>query len=911
MKFDVLCLSETWLRQTEIVNIDEFKCIGQFARTLAIHGGVSIFVRSGLVAELIDLEGYCLEFHCEVAGVMLPLINTIVFCVYRSPVGDINVFINMINDLLNKFKTRLQYKIIICGDLNIDFCSHTNKWTKMIKDFLKSWNLLYTIEKPTRVSHSTATCLDNIIVNFSVDFHADVLMNALSDHYGQYIRFKVNTNCFERDNNTTVFKRSLNEANINRFVDGLRRENWSDVHLNLSSDLDLAFRDFHNIFCFHFETCFPKLKKVRNAKKNRINWITEEIRQISGIKRSIYELVRKFPSNNTLRNQYLCYSSFVRKRVNETKKLAYTKYIQKDGRSPKSMWSVINGLNSNNPSPKMPSKIKSGNTTLVDKFEIATEFNSFFASTSTNLNLPAPKASYKLNVCQVNSIFLRPTDENEVSTIIGSLSNSSSVGWDDIPSGILKVASEWISHPIAQLINQSLEQGIFPNLLKQAIVKPIYKSKDSSLMNNFRPISLLPSLSKVFEKIIHKRLLEFLTKHKLINDNQFGFLPGKNTELAIFTMIRHIVENLTAKYMNMTVFLDLSKAFDCVNHGLLLSKLERCGVRGTSLSLIESYLTDRTQRVSLSGTLSDQLPITSGVPQGSVLGPLLFILFINDLPYNLETDSILFADDTSLMVKAVTTHSLVTECQRHVRDCLTWFRDNSLQVNIAKTQVINFTRAKSEQILDLNVCNTELQTVYSTKFLGVFVDCELNWKTHVAYVTTKCSKYLYLIRQLSTITDPGVTLTAYYGLIYPQLKYGVLLWGNSTNSIDVFIVQKAVIRAIFGLSRTESCFDYFKTKGLLTLPCIYIFEAALFVKKNPTLFETVRNCHTLNTRQISNLHQPFSSKTFILKNCYHMSIRIYNNIPNELKLLPIPRFKFMFKQFLVSKAFYDIESFFK
>ena len=286
------------------------------------------------------------------------------------------------------------------------------------------------------------------------------------------------------------------------------------------------------------------------------------------------------------------------------------------------------------------------------------------------------------------SLFLNPTDENEISNIIKLLKPKTSCGHDGISPKVLKKLYTGIISPVVHIINLSLSTGTIPMAMKLAKVVPIFKNSGSNeIMKNYRPVSLLPVLSKVLERIIYNRLFEDLVKHKILHTSQYGFQPNLSTELAILELQERLINTLNNKECCVGVFMDLSKAFDTLDHDILLNKLEHYGIRGIAHDLFRDYLTGRSQYVSIDGVNSIQLPITCGVPQGSILGPLLFLIYINDLAtVSKNAITVLFADDTNTIYKSHSYQNLkhiVTEDLQNLSD---WFKANKLALNETKAK---------------------------------------------------------------------------------------------------------------------------------------------------------------------------------------------------------------------------------
>ncbi|CAK1595268.1 unnamed protein product [Parnassius mnemosyne] len=417
-----------------------------------------------------------------------------------------------------------------------------------------------------------------------------------------------------------------------------------------------------------------------------------------------------------------------------------------------------------------------------------------------------------------------------------------------------------------------------------------------------------------------KRLQEFTTSHRILKDEQFGFKQNSTTSLACFNLIKIVTQAINDGLPVAAVFLDMSKAFDFVDHKLLLFKLEKYGIRGKANDWLRTYLCDRQQCVEISKIhkgkkvlyRSDYQSINFGVPQGSILGPFLFLIYINDLPNITRHNTILFADDTTVIVKCENADTYELEVNMAIKNIIDWLYCNNLQINIDKTKMIQFQTSK-RQPLNINVKykDTIIEQVVSTKFLGIMLDQNCNWKTHVDYICDKLDRFVYAIKRLRVTVSTEAALCAYHGYVSSVLSYGILLWGNSVDIKKVFRVQKKCVRAIYGAWCTDSCKPLFKKYNILTLPCLYIKEVCLFVKQHPEHFEKHIDVSKRNVapRNKHKLYLPQCRLELHKRNSYVNAIKVYNKLPNSFKELPLTMFKKKLTQWLKEKCFYDFKEF--
>lgn len=495
------------------------------------------------------------------------------------------------------------------------------------------------------------------------------------------------------------------------------------------------------------------------------------------------------------------------------------------------------------------------------------------------------------------SIFFGPLSDNEVIKHINSLKNGTSTGEDGIPVSLLKTNHVYLMKPLKHLINSIFNTGIYPKIFKNSIIIPIHKSGDKKLKTNYRPIALTSTLSKFIEKCIKDRLWSFFKKEKLISQQQFGFQEGQSSEDAISEVTNFIVGNFNEGFKTLAVFLDLSKAFDTVDHGILLTKLEKIGIRGLTLKLIESYLSERTQVVKLDEHKSSSKPVECGVPQGTVLGPLLFLVYVNSLTkVSKESRVICFADDTVVLVRDCTWNRTFDKAGREMSKIKHWLDSNLLTLNVEKTQFITFSMT-SRGLPDMenmtlhetdcqgNIspcsCAHIIRRNDSIKYLGIYFDQCMAWYNHIQFTNRKLRNILYKFYELRQVVPTGILKIIYKSLVESVLSYGITAWGAScsNNLYPLMITQKYIIKVMLFKKKLYATHKLFNEAKLLNIRQLYIRNIIRFSYKNP-----MYNCyvsHPANTRSKSknNLNLP---NTLYSSTQRHMSY----TIPKILNLIP-------------------------
>jgi hypothetical protein len=433
--------------------------------------------------------------------------------------------------------------------------------------------------------------------------------------------------------------------------------------------------------------------------------------------------------------------------------------------------------------------------------------------------------------------------------------------------------------------------------MKLAKVIPIYKSKDKEILNNYRPISLLPTTSKILEKIVHKRLYNVLLSQSVFFSSQYGFRPRHSTIHAVNEFIDDTITSLENKQYTLSVFLDLSKAFDTIDHKILLRKLEWYGIRGVALEWFRSYLDTRKQYVQYKNSKSSTETIPCGVPQGSVLGPLLFIVYTNDLPNCLNySKTILFADDTTLYLSSPDIKYLYRNVNIDLEFLAEWFRANKLSLNVSKTHLVVFKQShmKIPNNLNINIDNQTIERKNVVKFLGIYIDSKLEWHEHIKYINNKLNSSLYAMRKVSHLLRTSHLLTLYYSLIYPYLDYGISLWGSTHISYvnTLFIKQKKAVRIITGAKYNEHSNPLFKQLKLLKLHNLHELKVSkyMYCLSKRTLPSPIiqivtynSDIHLHDTRNRDNPHINARRTNIAAKSLRHKGPQVWYKLPNLIK----------------------------
>jgi len=487
---------------------------------------------------------------------------------------------------------------------------------------------------------------------------------------------------------------------------------------------------------------------------------------------------------------------------------------------------------------------------------------------------------------------------DSINKIVSKFSNSKSMDHYWISNNIVKKTINFIIEPLTFVLNACMKEGYFAPSLKISKVIPIYKKGDKSLVQNYRPISIVPIFSKIFEAVIYNQLNNYFETNNLLSDSQFGFRHGKSTTSAVLTIVNHSLEAFEKRESVSLVLCDLSKAFDTVPFDILINKLLFYGVSHNSLKLISTYLHNRVQYVSIKNNCSGIESVGTGVPQGSVLGSFFFYVYINDLPKNLNVHSVIYADDTTLLSNHCNLACLRQIGQEAEMKAYDWFSANRLSCNSDKSQYITIS-LKPEVKFE------------SVKLLGFNIDTKLNWSLHIQAICQKISRVSYLLWKLKEFVSPEYLRLAYFGLFQSHILYGLILWGHSSHTQEILLLQKKAVRSIAGVGSTAHCKPLFLDLKIPTIINLYIFQILLYTKSNLHNFRIRQDQHNHYTRNRGKI-DIIQHRLAITGNSYKLNcINFFNKLPEEAKVVSFNVFKNKLYHWLISNPFYTINEFLK
>ena len=578
----------------------------------------------------------------------------------------------------------------------------------------------------------------------------------------------------------------------------------------------------------------------------------------------------------------------------------------------KSIWKHLRNVNngSKTTSSNLPEELTIDNERITDPENVATKLNSYFASVSDILNennstgssFDSVKISQFVNskVPQHIQFMLPFITTEQVKLYINNLELSKTTGLDGLGPRIIKLAVDSLSPSIAMLVNKSIATGEFPSQLKIAKVLPIFKGGDKSDPSNYRPISILPTVSKIFEKHINKHLMAYLNKYRLIHEHQSGFRQRHSCQTALVKLIDEWIKCIDKGEMIGARFIDFRKAFDLVDHNILLRKLSLYKFNQSAVRWFKSYLSYRQQTIESEKGLTDFTYVRSGVPQGSIIGPTLFLIFINDLPlYFKHCSSNYYADDATVHTHSNSIDIIEDNLQCEFGNTQTWSNENNMQVHLKKTTCMlvgTKTRVNESRPLNIQADGVSIQTVSKQKLLGIYIDENLTWSSHIDHLCSLISSKISLLGQLATYIPTHAQKLFYQGYILPFIDYGSVAWGatSSANIERLAKLQKRAARIILHAEfNTPSAF-MFKELGWLSVADRLKFNKAVLIYRalnNQTpeyiskLLKPMSEVHTLNLRSSENgsLFAP-KARTSLYNGSFSCSApRLWNTLPQTVK----------------------------
>ena len=835
LSFDIIAISETW---AETDTIDGFTLNGYEAfhivRGQRKGGGVALYVHRRFNCAIRAVQCKVVEQVFECVTVELDLKkhkNITVSCVYRTPGSDVDLFCESLEQIFSDVMPRKS--MFICGDFNIDLMKYeTHNGTKRFLDCMYGLGLYPLIDRPSRITNHSCTLIDNIFTNqINYSIRSGLLMNDITDHLPIFAL--CNYEIENKKSDPVKYVRNLKNENVSLLIESLSQEMWNNVLQ--SDDVNVAYINFIETFSKLYNLHCP-VKKAHAKGIYKKPWITNGLKNACRKKNGLYRSFLR-ERTHTSEYRYKTYKNKLTSILRLAEKAYYSKMLLEKRGNIKETWAILNTvLGKQRKSVNYPTHLMQRDIHITSKENMANEFNTFFTNVGPNLANDITEPDENISIYDYlgesieQSLFMRPVDEEEVITTVTGCTKKRSADFEDISMDTVAKVVSVICKPLAHICNISFKTGVFPSRMKIAKVIPMFKSGTKTDVTNYRPISLLPQFSKILEKLFLTRINSFLCVNNILSSSQYGFRTNLSTSLAVMELIEEITNATDNKKHAIGVFIDLKKAFDTVDHRILIKKLEHYGVRGAASDWLKSYLSNRKQFVNIDGCSSELLDVICGVPQGSILGPTLFILYINDI-CNVSNlvKFILFADDTNVFCAGDNQLELECMLNRELAKLCKWFAVNKLSLNLSKTSYMLFRNRPPDVDFNVFIEHERINRVRVTKFLGIYIDDKLNWKYHINTVRSKLSKVAAIIYRASCLINQDGIYMLYCSLFLPYINYCSEIWGNTyaTNVECITVLQKRLVRLICGARRLDHTNPLFKQLGILKFVDLVKFKTSI------------------------------------------------------------------------------------
>ncbi len=868
LKFDVILLSEIGRHNDHLSNLLDGYTFVQVP-SMSPKGGVGIYFKGSFSNYTVSYNRIgqnktCNCQNCQIEDIWLDIEiynkPCVIWLCYRHPNGNVTHFVEALETVLDSFTSNcLAYFV---GDINIDLLKHDtcptydNYLTAML-----SHRFLPTITLPTRLTDNTLTLIDHIFVRLpdhliSTTIQSGNLYCDISDHLPNFCLISNDTVI---TGNTRPLIRLYTERNFINFNYNIGNSSFNDI---LTCD---SVNDAYSLFENELKTCqensFPMVKQSRSKYKSK-PWVTSAIRNSICHKNRLYRIFLAKPSLVNKLN-LSNYRYILTETIKTAQATYYLNILNSRNTSTKKAWSVINNLinTKTKRSSTVINSINYSGQTVTDGPQISNAFNHYFSTIGQKLASALPRSdnprTYFDNPVG-QSIFLTPITANEMLIEINKLKLGKSPGLDGLNAKLLKSVAEYIAPVLTHIFNLCFETGEYPQALKTAKVVPLFKKGDNKLPENYRPISLLSCINKLLEKTLEKRLRLFLLQNDIFFDFQFGFRSGHSTTQALLEITNNIRYHLDKGENVLGLYLDLKKAFDTVNHDILKQKLYNYGIRGKCYDLLVSYLTNRLQIMFVNGIASTPKVVLTGVPQGSVLGPLLFLIYINDIRNAVHNVSIrLFADDTNIFVYSRDCGILIDDTKRVVRNLKTWFDANKLTLHLGKTNYTIFHSTKRHHICfdQFDFDNIIINRTDTTKYLGLIIDHELSWKQHIDALCSSLIKYVGIFYKIRDCIPDDTRLQLYNAFVFSRISYGIEIYGMAKQSIirPLQIMQNRILKTLTYKPRRYPTNTLYFDNEILQIneihrEKIYTLLYKYTCGKLPSIFHEIfkPNIHTVN-----------------------------------------------------------------
>ena len=904
LKPDVLCLTETWLDsstpQTAYIpegyriirndRSDEFK--QRYGKTSG--GGTSILYKKHLKIKSLNIG----EKNQETQWIQIKTKQTLTIgLVYRAEYTDLLEDKDdspPLEALLNEASIK-SCKIIVLGDFNCDVsalkkCPKTNT----LEQIFGRLSMQQLIKKPTRISTSNkATIIDHVWTNPALKLVNEAgTIEGFSDHVGQYI--KVNQKLEKPEPEMIKFRsyRAYNKDNFNEDLKMNLINSEFDNEVN-NNDVNKAMDTWIKVFSDTAQKHAPIIEKMKKATTRCIPWSTKLYDMKITERNNKLKLYRLYGNKRDLEaaNNITNVITHLKRKL---KKQHYKEKIEKYEGDPRNLWKMLKDITQTTPDkntaePEFMNQSK------------ANQFNKFFATVGTVIQRSLGTKETTSTISTRGTFTFKEETEETIRSLIDRIRIDVTTGEDDISARLLKDAKFTIAASITKLVSLSYSQKIFPDAMKRAIIRPIHKKNCTEDISNYRPISILSVISKIFERSATNQLVKYLEDHGLLNPTQHAYRKGHSTQTCLMEIVEYIQKQRDNRKTIGLASLDLSKAFDSISHSHLLVKLGKLGLHGDAINWCKSYLENRKQKTKFKKYTSEEHLVTSGVPQGSILGPIMFICFTNDMATIFPNCKVLsYADDSQLIVTGSNKKEVKAQLQELIKIAQTWYSGNSLKNNASKTEIIIIGENKKEKKIPAYIevtddgKTTKLSPSKYVKILGIYIDDELNWNRQIQEVRKKACNSIRNLHRVNQLIPLKHRILLYNSLVASHYNYCDTVWSGCgvMNERKLQTTQNFAARSILGKSKHSSATEALTTLKFLPLKEKRTIHEAVYTHKAfrcklplevTEQYKNLEPKKNLRSSKCKTLNIPKHATEQYKRGPLYRTVKTWNSIPAQLR----------------------------